>query len=137
MSLWPPGHRIREPGLQDLFGMHRNRLRKHLQGKKEGPYDYLDVVKIMHSLLSEKPRQKRKRRGRSPRKPWLNDPEKRIRVLTEIVARMESLSMSQDVWDAFMAVVGYHLTNGRPQSEAIKQQLAALVRRYLEDSAKK
>jgi hypothetical protein len=130
----------REHGLQNLFGMHRNRFPKNLQGKKDGRekwYDYLDVVKIMHFFLSEKPRKKCKRRGRSPRKPWLIDSEKRIRVLTRIVARMDSLSVSQGVWDAFTAVVCYHLTNGRPQREDIKQQLAPLVRRYLQDSAKK
>jgi hypothetical protein len=123
--------------LVDLFGMHRHRLYEALRGVHKRTYDYLDVVKIMHALLSKKARKKRKRVGRSPRKPWLNDPRKRIRVLTGIVARMESLSVSQDVWDAFTAVVCYHLTNGRPQREDIKHHLAALVRRYLPDSGKK
>ena len=129
-----------EPGLQDWFGMHRNRLPKNLQGQKEGRekrYDYLDVVKVMHSLLSEESRKKRKQRGRSPRKPWLNNREKRIHVLTGIVARMDSLSVSQDVWDAFTVLVCYHVMNGRPQREDINQWLGPLVRRYLLDSGKK
>ena len=58
-------------------------------------------------------------------------------MLTGIVARMESLSVLQDIWDAFTAVVCYHLTNGRPQREGIQRQLAALVRRHLPDSGKK
>ena len=58
MSLWSPGHRIREPGLQNLFGMHRNRFPKNLPAKEDGRetwYDYRAVVKIMRALLLEKP----------------------------------------------------------------------------------
>ena len=36
MSFWEPGHRIREPGLQNLFGMHRNRFPKNLPAEEDG-----------------------------------------------------------------------------------------------------
>ena len=131
------GKAVNMQKLVDLFGMDRHRLYDALQGVHKRTYNYLDVVKMMNFLLSEKPRKKRKRRGRSPRKPWLNDREKRIRMLTGIVERMDSLSVSQDVWDAFTALVCYHLMKGRLQREDINQWLAPLVRRYLLDSGKK
>jgi hypothetical protein len=141
MDFWSPGHRIREPGLQNLFGMHRNRFPKNLPVKEDGReiwYDYRAAVKIMHRLLSEKPRESESpTRGRT-RQPWPSNPSLRIRVLTGIVARMESLSVSQAIWGAFMAVACHHLGIGETtRTKHLKEKVAALIRRYLPDSAKK
>jgi hypothetical protein len=130
-----------EPGLQNLFGMHRNRL-KNLPAAENGRetwYDYRAVVKMMHRLLSEKPRESETpTRGRT-RRPWPSNPGLRICVLTGIVSRMERLSVSGDIWDAFAAVVCLHLHEGIVEwlSEDDKTWLATIVRRYLTGSAKK
>lgn len=95
-------------GLQDLFGIERKRLGR-LLGKKicKGPYDYRAVAKITDGLL--KPVKKRKGRGRPPRKPWLDKSDTRIRVLTGIEARINSLSVSDSIKMEFLAVVHRHL----------------------------
>jgi len=72
-------------------------------------YDYRAVKTIMDALLSEKPRRKRKRSGRPPRLPWLNDPLLRTRVLRGIEVRINSLSLPQHIKIAFMTVVSRHL----------------------------
>lgn len=114
MSFWSPGHRIREPGLQNLFGMHRNRFPKNLQPKKDGRerwYNYRAVVEIMRALLLEN-----SGRAKGSARLWLRgDPVLRTRVLSGIAARIESLSVSGAVARAFLDV----------------------VRQYLPDSAKK
>jgi hypothetical protein len=114
MSLWPPGHRIREPGLQNLFGMHRNRFPKNLPAKEDGRetwYDYRAVVKTMRALLLEEPGE-----AKGSARLWLRgDPILRTRVLSGIAARIDSLSVSGVIARAFLDV----------------------VRQYLPDSAKK
>ena len=123
-------------GLEELFGMERHRFGKGLPPIEKGRerwYDHRAVVKIMHRLLSENPREdKRPRRGKTPRL-WLSNPALRIRVLIGIHERMESVSVSEDIWGGFTAVVCFHLSKGIEGrlSEDVKNALAALVRRYL------
>ena len=130
-----------EPGLQDLFGMHRNRFPKNLPAREKGRetwYDYRAVVKIIHRLLSEPRDSETPKRGRT-RRLWPSNPDMRVRILTGIMSRMESLSVSGDIWDAFAAVVCFHVCKGNLEwlPEDIKAWLEPLVRRYLTDSAKK
>lgn len=114
-----------EPGLQNLFGMHRNRLPKNLPAEKKGRetwYDYRAVVKIMHRLLSEQPRESETpTRGRT-KQPWPSNLGLRSRMLTGIVARMERLSVSGDIWDAFAAVICLHLREGNSGAAVRRQQ---------------
>ena len=123
-------------GLEELFGLERHRFGKGLspiEKSRERWYDYRAVVKIMHRLLSEEPpADKKKRRGKTPRL-WPSNPALRMRVLIGIHERMESVSVSEDIWGAFTAVVCFHLAKGIEGrlSEDVKNELAALVRRYL------
>ena len=122
-------------GLEELFGMERHRFGTGLRSIKKGrerSYDYRAVVKIMHRLLSEPREDKEPRRGKTPRL-WPGNPALRIRVLIGIHERMESASVSEDIWGAFTAVVCFHLTKGIEGrlSQDVKNELAALVRRYL------
>jgi hypothetical protein len=124
MSLWSPGHRIREPGLQNLFGMHRNRFPKNLptaamvnndngakKDRRETWYDYRAVVETMRALLLEQSGE-----AKGSARLWLRgDPVRRTRVLSGIAARIDSLSVSGVIARAFLRV----------------------VRQYLPDSAKK
>jgi hypothetical protein len=84
-------------GLEDLFfGIERHRLAKLVsrEDKKPRKYGHRVVVKIMHALLSEKPRKKRKRStpGRPRQMPWLNDADLRTRVLSGIEGRIMSIA---------------------------------------------
>jgi hypothetical protein len=112
------GGRVKMIRLQELFGMHRNRFPKELpkfEKGRETVYDYLAVMKIMRSLLGEKPpKRKRPTRGRE-RRVWLSKPDLRRRVLSGIETRVSSLKYP----------------------EQIKREFRAVVRRYLTDSAKK
>jgi hypothetical protein len=104
MCFWSPGHRIREPGLQNLFGMHRNRFPKNLPRKEDGReiwYDYRAIVEIMRALLLEKPR-----KGKGSVRLWLRgDLVLRTRVFGGIATRIDSLSMSGAIARAFLGVV--------------------------------
>ena len=108
MSFWSPGDRIREPGLQNLFGMHRNRFPKNLSVKEDGReiwYDYRAVVEIMRALLLEEPR-----KGKGSVRLWLRgDPVLRTRVLSGIAARIDSLSVSGAIARAFLGIVGRYV----------------------------
>jgi len=108
MSFWSPGHRIREPGLQNLFGMHRNRFPKDLPAKEDGReiwYDYRAVVEIMRALLLEKPR-----KGKGSVRLWLRgNPVLRTRVLSGIAARIDSLSVSGAIARAFLRIIGQYV----------------------------
>jgi hypothetical protein len=99
--------------LQELFGMDRHRFPKELPYRKEGTgkvYDWEAVVQIMDSLLNEKPRKRKgSGRGRLPRMPWLNDPDPRATVLKGIEARINSLSVQEDIKVAFVEVIRRHL----------------------------
>jgi hypothetical protein len=122
-------------GLEELFGMERHRFGTGLRSIKKGReewYDYHHVVKIVHRLLSEPRDGKRARRGKT-RRLWPSNPGLRIRVLVGIHKRMESVSVSDDIWGAFTAVVCHHLVKGIEErlSEDVKDALAALVRRHL------
>jgi anti-sigma28 factor (negative regulator of flagellin synthesis) len=144
LAWWLPKaqHKV---GLEELFGMERHRFGKGLPRFKKGRerwYNYRAVVKIMHRLLNEEPPKGKKPRRGKTRRLWLGDRNKEMRVLsgivarrvlTGIVARMKSLSVSEDIWDAFTAVVCFHLTRGIEGrlSEDVKNALATLVRRYL------
>jgi hypothetical protein len=55
------GQTVNMQRLEDLFGTYRHHLLAILQGSHKPPYNYLDVVKIMHALLSEKPRKRPKK----------------------------------------------------------------------------
>jgi hypothetical protein len=104
MSFWSPGHRIREPGLQNLFGMHRNRFPKNLSPKEDGRetwYDYRAVVETMRALLLEKSGE-----AKGSARLWLRgDQVLRTRVLSGIAARIDSLSVSGVIARAFLGVV--------------------------------
>ena len=80
--------------LEDLFfGIERHRLGNAVQGVQKRRYDYRAVAKIMESLLSAKPRKRRKKTaGRPSRPPWLNDADLRTRVLSGIEARIINLA---------------------------------------------
>ena len=94
--------------LQFLFGIHRDRFRKKVEGRRLGKiivYDWWEVVEIMDALLSE-PR-KRAVRGR-PRTLWLSDPDLRNRVLSGIEARINSISAPQEIATAFLDLVHGH-----------------------------
>ena len=101
--------------LEDLFfAIDRHRLSEALQGVQKRRYNYRAVAKIMDVLLSEKPRKKRKRRGRSLRNPWLddpNDPNRRSRVLNGIKARINRHSVEEEIRNTFLAVIQCHLPN--------------------------
>jgi len=95
--------------------MGRKRLAKLMddEDKKRRKYRYCVVVKIMNALLTDKPRKKRKRptRGRPRQRPWLNDAALRIRVLSEIEARMDSIPVSEQIKSAFLIVIRRHHPN--------------------------
>ena len=94
--------------LQFLFGIHRDRFRKKVEGRRLGKiivYDWWEVVEIMNALLSE-PR-KRAVRGR-PRTLWLSDPDLRNRVLSGIEARINSISAPKEIATAFLDLVHRH-----------------------------
>ncbi len=111
-------HKGEDPGLQDLFGMHRNRFPKDLSVNGNGRetwYDYHAVTEIIIALLSpETAKRKTPARG-CPRRLWPKNPNLRTRILGGIAARIESLAMSETIARAFLRV----------------------VRQYLPDSAKK
>jgi hypothetical protein len=108
MSFWSTGHRIREPGLQNLFGMHRNRFPKNLPEEEDGReiwYGYRAVVEIIRALLLEKPR-----KGKGSVRLWLRgDPVLRTRVFSGIAARIDSLSVSGAIARAFLGIVGRYV----------------------------
>ena len=101
--------------LEELFWMERHRFPKELPNRREGRkrvYGWQAVVQIMDSLLNEESRKRKKlARGRSPRKPWLDhpkDPGLRTRVLKGIEARLNSLSVDEDIKAAFLKVIHRH-----------------------------
>jgi len=98
--------------LEELFWMDRRRFAKAVRGLRTGRFNYLGVVKIMDFLLKEKRRAKSKRSkpGRSPRLPWLYDQAVRVRVLTEIEARMNTLPIETEIASTFLAVIRSHLS---------------------------
>jgi hypothetical protein len=100
--------------LQQLFGMHRNRFPKKLPRftmGRERLYDYRAVVEIMNALLKPKlPEHKMSTRGRSLRL-WPR-PDLRTHVLSRIEARLESLSVEEDIKATFLKVIRGH----RPDS---------------------
>jgi hypothetical protein len=122
---WPPavppaclddifaGNAVNMLRLEKLFGLNRHRLAESLRGVQKRRYDYLAVVKIMDFLLKKKPRKKgkRPRPGRPPPMPWLNDRDLRMRVLSGIEARINSLSVRKEIAIAFLAIVHRHLPN--------------------------
>jgi hypothetical protein len=106
------GNGVSMLSMQDLFGLHRDRFPKKLPSFKMGRetlYDYRAVTKIMDWLLSEKLlNDKRQPRGRRKRL-WLSDTGVRRLALSRIEARMHSLSVSEPIKAAFLAVVRRHL----------------------------
>jgi hypothetical protein len=103
------GKTVNMQRLEQLFAVDRHRLSEALQRASKPPYNYLDVVQIMHALLSENPRKRRKRRGRSPRTPWLKDPDGRMRVLNGIMARIKRLSVQPNIANEFLTVIRPHV----------------------------
>jgi hypothetical protein len=114
-----------EPGLQDLFGMHRNRFSRNLtrfkndRNRRETLYDYRAVKEIMEALLSEEPRERKTPARGSPRRSWPTDSTLRTPMLSRIEARLNGLSVPEQI---------------KPH---IKAELLAIVHHYLPDSAKK
>jgi hypothetical protein len=136
------GHKA---GLEELFGMDSKRFGRGLPSIKKGRevwYDYHAVVKIMHRLLSEtQPTSKAPKRGKALGL-WLNDRSEGMlgpngivarRVLTEIAARSDRLAVSDDIRDAFTAVVFHHIAELMELQlpEDLKNWIAPLVRRHL------
>jgi hypothetical protein len=115
MSFLLRPHRLLKPGLQSLFGMDRHRFPKKPRNirDRETFYDYRAVVIIMDSLLTEKPRKKRRKSkpGRPSRTPWLDDPALRTRVLTGIKGRINSLAdrVPKHIKSRFLSVIRRHL----------------------------
>jgi hypothetical protein len=110
--------RLNTQKLQSLFyGIPRDRLLeilkvKGLKGHREGRgfvYSWRAVLMIMKTLLNEEPK-KRQWAGGKARRIWLSDPELRTRVLTGIEARINTLSVPQDIRSAFLDVIHAHLT---------------------------
>jgi hypothetical protein len=103
--------------LEELFGMDRHRIAEALRGFQKRRFNYLAVTKIMDFLLKEKRRKERKMstRGRSPRKPWLDDHDLRIRVLRGIEARINSRSLPEHIRTSFLAVVRRHMPDSGKQ----------------------
>jgi len=96
--------------LEELFGIGRKRLAKLVdhEDKKRRKYDYRVVVKIMAALLAPEKRPKKRKRltpGRPGRLPWLNASDLRSRVLSEIEARINSLSVQEHIKASFLQVV--------------------------------
>jgi hypothetical protein len=87
------GQAVNMQRLEGLFGTSRRRLSQVLRGSHKPPYNYLDVVKIMHALLSEpRKRPKKSTAGRPSRPRWLNDAHLRTRVLSGIRARIKEIA---------------------------------------------
>ena len=118
ISLWPlrsveptcldeifSGGHVNMLGLVELFGFERHGLLKLAVEKRR--FTYRSIVTIMKKLLRDDPRQKPKRTtpGRSPRMPWLNNPDLRVRVLSGIETRMNTLSVPQHIKSAFETVL--------------------------------
>ena len=116
--------RILKPGLQLLFGIHRNRFPYNYPATENGRetwYDYRAVVVLMDALLSEESKERSGARG-APRRIWLKDRDDsglQTRVLSGIEARINSLSVPEQI---------------KPH---IKADFLAVVHRHLADSAKK
>jgi hypothetical protein len=119
----PKPHRILQPGLQLLFGMHSNGFQKNLtsftnrRNRRERLYDYRAVTEIMEALL--KPREGKTSVRGGPRRLWPSDPDLRTPVLSRIEARINSLSVPEQI---------------KPH---IKAKFLAVVHRPPPDSAKK
>jgi hypothetical protein len=112
--------------LEELFWMERHRFPKDLPSRREGRkevHDWQAVEQIMDSLLNEEPRKRKTSgRGRLPRMPWLNDPKDpdlRNRVLKGIEARLNSLSVPEQI---------------KPR---MKARFLKVIHRHLPDSGKK
>jgi len=105
-------HRIPKPGLELLFGMHRNRFPKDLPRRetdRETLYDWHAVEKIMKALLSEKQTIREKgSRGGSQRTLW-PAPNRRVRVLQGIKDRMNNISVPKHVKPAFLRIIRPYL----------------------------
>jgi len=105
--------------------MHRNRFPRNLtrfkndRNRRETLYDYRAVKEIMEALLSEKPRERKTPARGSPRRLWPTDSTLRTPVLSRIEARLNGLSVPEQI---------------KPH---IKAEFLAIVHRYLPDSAKK
>lgn len=102
--------------LQELFDMDRHRFPKKLPWIKDGRktlYDHRALLKIMDFLLSERALRRKRRVGRSPRKPWLNDRYVRRRVLNGIKERIQSISVPVHIKAAFLAVIRRHPDSGK------------------------
>jgi len=113
------GDRVNMLRLQELFGKERHQFPKKLPSISKGRetwYDYRAVAMIMDALLSEKRQQKRNGSGRPPRKPWLNDPRSRTRVLRGIEARLNSFPAQGHIKAAFLIVLGRHLPDSGRKS---------------------
>jgi hypothetical protein len=97
--------------LEELFWMDRHRFAEPLHGIPKRRLNYVGVTEIMEFLLKEKRQRKRKSstRGRSPRLPWLYEKALRMRVLREIGARINSLSVDGEIAHAFLTVIRNHL----------------------------
>jgi hypothetical protein len=96
--------------LQELFGVIRQRFPGDLS-PKGAQYCHRAVVMIFDALLRKEPSPP-KEKGR-PRRPWLidpKDPDLRVRVLSRIEARIQSLEqVPENIAQEFLDVVRRHL----------------------------
>ena len=147
------GQTVNMKRLEELFGSNRHRLSQVVHASRKPPYNYLEVVKIMDALLSEKPRKMRKksRAGRPSRPPWLNDADLRTRVLSGIQARIEEIGYllrsiqgrEADLWKltdrdlGFAEAVFKHFRGYAEWEKEIADRFLSIVHRHLPESGKK
>jgi hypothetical protein len=152
------GDTVNMSRLEDLFfGIDRHRLGKLLSSEDDkgsseddkgsseddkGRYDHRSVVKIMDALLSQKPRQKRKRSkpGRPQRPPWLNNDVQRAYVLAGVAARIHGIEA--DRWEKVLsendvATADAYERNVREWKRKIANSFLDVIRSHLPDSGKK
>jgi hypothetical protein len=99
--------------LEELFWLDRHRFAEALRGFHKRQFNYVAVTKIMDFLLKEQRLTKRKKSGRPRRKPWLDDPQVRRRVLMGIEARINSLDIDSKIANAFLTVIRRHVKSGK------------------------
>jgi hypothetical protein len=97
-----------------FYAVPRKRLSEILKdqpGRRKGReivYRWRAVLLIMKTLLNE-PSNRHEWAGGKARRIWLSDRELRTRVLTGIEARINTLSVPQDIRSAFLDVIHAYL----------------------------
>jgi hypothetical protein len=154
------GETVNMQRLEDLFyGFERHRLAKlakqtgiEIKAGRGGRIDYSAVCKIMDALLRRNSQSKRKKKaGRPPAPPWLNDGNLRSRVLRAIEARIQSIdnlllsivanevdvSKLSDEQFRIVSTIFEHFREYRAWKRGIAELFLTVLRRRLLDSGKK